>query len=316
MKERLVGWLCCPDCRGDLVLEQATRNEFGIESGRLRCRECDHDYPIIKSIPRFVKTDAYVGNFSFEWTVHKKTQLDSVSGNTESRDSFSEKTGTEPASLQGKMVLEAGCGMGRYLEIAQPYAQEVVGVDLSFAVDSAFGNLKKYENVHIVQADIFKLPFKPGIFDLIYSLGVLHHTPSTEQAFLMLPPLLKKNGIVAIWVYSNDSTYLQVWNAFTNFYRIFTVHIPEKLLWYLCHVAIPFYYVKKIPLLGPVLNIIFPMSNHPDAESRVLDTFDWYSPKYQYKHTYKEVLGWFSSAGLENIIRLPFPVSVKGEKKK
>jgi len=50
----------------------------------------------------------------------------------------------------------------------------------------------------------------------------------------------------------------------------------------------------------------------PDPEWRVLDTFDWYSPRYQWKHTYPEVRIWFETAGLEEITILPRPVAFRG----
>jgi hypothetical protein len=55
-----------------------------------------------------------------------------------------------------------------------------------------------------------------------------------------------------------------------------------------------------------------PTSLNPDPEWRWLDTFDWYSPRYQWKHTYEEVERWFEEAGLHQIERGPFAVSVRG----
>jgi hypothetical protein len=46
----------------------------------------------------------------------------------------------------------------------------------------------------------------------------------------------------------------------------------------------------------------------------VLDTFDWYSPLYQWKHTSPEVRGWFEEAGLGEVMELSFPVSFRGVK--
>ncbi len=314
MKERLLNLLCCPACRGELILARVDERDKEIKKGSLKCAHCQQEYPVVNYIPRFVKTDKYVGNFSFEWTVHNRTQLDSANGTRESRDTFIEKTGFVLEQFKSKVVLDIGCGMGRFLEIVQPQAAEVVGVDLSLAVDSAYNNLKQYENVHIVQGDIFALPFKENNFDYIYSIGVLHHTPDTKQAFLKLPGLLQKGGTIAIWVYSDETKYLHSRNRWGDFYRLFSVYLPKKLLWCLCHAAIPFYYLKKVPKLGTLLDRTIPMSNHPDPSWRVLDTYDWFSPKYQWKHTYAEVNEWFQEAGLTEIRQLTFPVSLQGKR--
>jgi hypothetical protein len=55
---------------------------------------------------------------------------------------------------------------------------------------------------------------------------------------------------------------------------------------------------------------------HPEAEWRVLDTFDWYSPRYQWKQTYPELQRWFQEAGLDEIQVLARPVAMRGKKKK
>jgi len=311
MKDRLLRLLCCPECKADLGIRKSKSLNSEIESGVLQCPICQAEYQIINFIPRFVSTDKYVKSFSFEWTIHKKTQLDSATGKTESKDTFVEKTGIELEKLRDKIVLDAGCGMGRFMEVVQPYAKEVIGIDLSFAVDSAYENLKKFDNVHIIQADVFNLPLKNNTFDYIYSIGVLHHTPDTKKAFMNLPCLLKSGGEIAIWVYSDETSYTQI---ITDFYRLFTVHLPKKLLWYLSHLAIPFYYFKKIPKVGALINLVFPMSSHSDWKWRVLDTFDWYSPKYQHKHSYREIINWFKEAGLKDVELLNFPVAVKGRK--
>ncbi len=284
-----------------------------IKEGVLACSGCPKIYKISGFIPRFVDTDKYVKNFSFEWLFYKRTQLDSHNRSTVSRDAFALKTGFSPETLKGRSVLDVGCGTGRFMELAAADGGEVVGVDLSYAVETAVENSRGRKNVHVVQADIFNLPFRAEAFDFIYSIGVLHHTPDTKEAFHKLVPLLKKGGNISIWVYSNELVFEKMRNAFTDLYRFFTSRMPIKLLWLLCHIAVPLYYVKKLWKAGQVLEIVFPTSTDPDPEVRVLDTFDWYSPKYQFKHTYAEVEGWFKDFGLSSR-RLGFPVAVTGVK--
>lgn len=306
MKPEFVEILTCPKCGSPLALADGDP-PGDIESGMLRCRR-GHSFPIIGGIPRFVETELYVQNFGFEWTVHAGTQLDGASSD-ESEKAFREKTGFTPEMLSGKRVLDVGCGMGRYTDVASRWGATVVGIDLSRAVEAAQRNVGRRRNVHIAQANIFELPFQDETFDFIFSLGVLHHTPNTKAAFDNLPRLLRTNGRIAIWLYSN----YERWRP-SELYRRFTPRLPARLLHAMTYVAVPLFYVNKIPVVGRVTYWLLPISRHPKPEWRVLDTFDWYSPKYQWKHTYEEVLPWFEQQGLTDIRALDTPVAVQGTK--
>lgn len=274
--------------------------------GGYECRACQASYPKVKNVRRFVGSEHYAGSFGYQWNRFSKTQLDSANGSTRSRDTFVEKTGWKLEDLRGKSVLDAGCGMGRFAEIAANAGADVHAIDLSLAVEAAAANLGARPNVSFYQADIFNLPFAEGSFDYIYSLGVLHHTPDTRRAFLGLTRLLKPGGRITIWVYARRRF---MYNG-SEILRPLTSRLPKPLLLSLCRVAVPLYHIHRIPALGVVSGAILPTSRDPDPAWRWLDTFDWYSPTYQWKHTHEEVRGWFAEAGLSEITSLPFPESV------
>src|SRR5713226_4818446 len=115
MKKRLLHWLRCPHCKGDLGLSVQREEEGEILEGELSCNSCARTFPILRGIPRFAGAGDYVQSFSFEWTVHRRTQLDTV-GSHESESTFSLKTGWSKVDLDGKLVLDVGCGMGRFLD--------------------------------------------------------------------------------------------------------------------------------------------------------------------------------------------------------
>ena len=279
-------------------------------AGAYSCLACGAEYPIVRGVPRFVGQESYAESFGFEWNEFARTQLDSANGTSESRDTLLEKTGWRLEDLAGKVILDAGCGMGRFAEVCADAGADVHAVDLSLAVEAAHGNMGDRPNVHIYQADIMNLPFAEGTFDLIYSIGVLHHTPSTKAAFLKLPPLLKDGGEVAIWVYSRKLRALVGGAVF----RLLTPHLRKKWLLELSRIGIPLYRVHSLPHLGRLTVCMLPTSLHPKPAWRWLDTFDWYSPRFQWKHTYPEVAGWFGEAGLEGIRRGHFEVSVSGRR--
>jgi len=308
MKEYLLEILRCPETGGKLQIRNAKIHNNEIYEGEL-VNSSGRVYPVIKGIPRFVDSDAYVSNFSMEWTIHRKTQLDTETC-AESFESFKERVGFNQNELQGKMVLDAGVGMGRYSDVVLKMGAKAVGIDLSFAIESAQSNLSNNPNFNCIQADIFNPPFEKECFDYIFSIGVLHHTPDCRKAFLSLVPYLKKGGEIAIWVYA--------WRGFqsirSNFWRFFTTKIPHKTLYWIIKTFLPIWdFGLKIPVIHKAFWII-PTSYHPDKEWRILDTFDWYSPKYQSKHRWEEVEKWFEEAGLKEIRRMNFPISVRGKK--
>jgi len=98
----------------------------------------------------------------------------------------------------------------------------------------------------------------------------------------------------------------------SDFLRRWTVHWPSERLLKFSKARAGLHWLVRIPLLGKIADRCWPGSVHPDYEWRVLDTFDWYSPVYQFKHTWEEVKGWYEEAGFEGVTQLEFPVSGYG----
>mgnify|MGYP001564724243 CR=1 FL=1 len=133
--------------------------------------------------------------------------------------------------FEGKVGLDIGCGFCRYTYAAASNNAEVIGCDLSEAVVAAFNNTKNYPNIHIVQADLYNLPFKNEFIDFIFSLGVLHHLPEPEKGFNSLADFLKKDKEIFIWCY-DDNKHLK--NIFYEILRKITTKINYKILSLLC----------------------------------------------------------------------------------
>ena len=303
----LIAILRCPDCSG--LLEEGNQ--------AMLCQSCGQRYPLKNGVVQFVPSEDYVSNFGFEWNKYSRTQLD-CEGSRASEEAFRRKTGFSPEELAGKLVLDVGCGMGRFADVASRWGAYVVGVDLSRAAEMAARNLGDRSNVWICRADLRRLPFRLGSFDYIYSIGVLHHTPDCEQAFKALIPFLKPGGAIAIWLYSAYNKYYRM----SDIYRRLTTRISHQRLHTLCTMVDSLYYVhmglRRLPWLGRylsgMLNYLVPIPLYPSREWRVLDIFDWYSPKYQSKHTYEEVFRWFEECDLRNLRVLFEPIAVQGHK--
>ena len=310
MRERLMLYIACPLCKNDLKLTVDEKEGEEIKEGKITCSACNRHYRINKFVPRFVAADYDVDTFSFEWNKFYDVQIDILNKTNESKETFLKKTGFHEADVNGKLVLDAGIGAGRYADIVSQWGGEVIGLDLSFAVDAAYKNIGQRDNVHIIQADILSLPLKKNVFDIIYSIGVLHHTPDTKRAFYALLSYLKSGGDIAVYIYSKN-----LYAKYSDLWRKLTTKIPMKLLYYLTAIAIPAYHIFKMhPVYGNKIYKLFPMSLHKNSRYRWLDTFDWYAPKYQWKHTEEEVLAWFHEAGLVEIQKFDFPICVRGKK--
>jgi len=295
----------------------ACRNPLEPCGAGYRCPKCDESFPEQNAIAHFVNPQNYADSFGFQWKRHARTQLDSAEIR-ESERHFRVKTGLTPQELDGKLVLDVGCGMGRFAEVATRWGARVVGVDLSAAAEVAAKNLSDRDFIAF-QADVFHLPFEVESFDCIYSVGVLHHTPDCEAAVKALPQFLKPNGVIAVWLYSGYNK----WYRFTDIYRKYTHRMSAPALHRLLSVAVPFFYhldrgLRVVPLLGKpaagLLHHVFPVNRQDDSEARLLDTFDWYSPRYQSKHTYEQVFRWFESSGLEDLHVAEIPISIRGRK--
>jgi SAM-dependent methyltransferase len=307
VKRALLAWLRCPTCSGCL---EPDSGDLEIESGRITCPQ-HHAFPIIRGIPRFVADDAYTRSFSYEWTSFRRTQLDSFTRRTDTRDRLQASLNFPLEQLAGKLVLDAGCGMGRFAEIVHRVGGEYVGLDYSFAVDAARANAGHLDGVHFVQADLFRPPFADEVFDLVMSLGVLHHTPNPSRAFASLPRVLKRGGHLTITVYDAGN---KVYVANSRFWRRYTTQLPRRVLHGLSYAAGPLYYLWTLPVLGMLLRSVAFISLERDWRWRVLDTFDWYSPRYQSWHTHHEVFCWFKENGFRDVEVLAPSVSQIGRK--
>lgn len=91
--------------------------------------------------------------------------------------------------FEDKFVLDAGCGMGRFLKLAAELgSRDVIGIDLSQSVEAAYRNTRTLPNAHVVQADIMALPFITK-FDYIFSIGVLQFLSEPREGFHRLSQL-------------------------------------------------------------------------------------------------------------------------------
>jgi uncharacterized protein YbaR (Trm112 family) len=207
MKKRLLQYLACPACSGEIrLLAVAEKDQEEILEGSLGCAACERHYPIVRGVPRFadlsqIEEEKAATASSFGWEWQHFTQND---------ERYAEQflgwiAPVEPEFFKDKVVLEGGCGKGRHTELSARWgARDHIGIDLSAAVETAFAATKGLENAHIVQADIYHLPLR-RVFDYAFSVGVLHHLPDPKGGFLSLASKVKAGGHLSAWVYGAEN---------------------------------------------------------------------------------------------------------------
>jgi len=234
MKPGLLDYLVCPACQAKLDLTVTRRDAQEIVEGSLVCRGCGQGYPIVRAVPRLLAARLAADKqktadaFSWQWQHF-----------TEMHDEYEEQfldwiDPIGPDFFKDKLVLDAGCGIGRHAYFAARYgARDVIAMDLSDAVETAFRNLGALPHAHVIQADILAPPFRrapgQGQFDFIYSIGVLHHLPDPESGFRSLVGCLRPGGTIFGWVYGHENNAL-VLRLIDPFRRRITTRLPPPLL--------------------------------------------------------------------------------------
>lgn len=315
MQRRLLKVLACPKCFGEVSCEAQGRDDEIVE-GRLECAGCQQSYPIVAGIPRFVPQDNYAASFGYQWNRFKLEQIDSENGTKLSATRFYAETGWTKDWLKGKWVLDAGCGAGRFLDVAADSEAEVVGLDISNAIDAARVNLAVRKNVHLVQASLYEPPFRPGVFDGCYCIGVVQHTPDPQRTMRTLPRVLRPGGLIAITAYERKR-----WTMFYAKYllRTLTKRVDKQKLLAGIQGAMPVMFpltnvLFRLPLAGRLFQFAIPVANYVHERSltpqqrydwAILDTFDMLSPQYDQPRTQQEIEEALTAGGVGELKRLP-----------
>lgn len=299
-------YLADPITQEPLRLERAEMDGDFIQSGILRSSQ--EAYPIVGGVPRFAgyRSETYAESFGYQWRKWPRVQFESenvrrpMQGHT--LGMWERITGIRSGIAQ-QVVLDIGCGSGRFIEIARRKGARVIGIDYSRAVDAAARNFAGDPGVCICQADAFHLPLKPASVDGAFSIGVLHHTPDPSKGVQEAHRILRPKGWLAVAVYGKGGYYdfppVQAWRGL--FRLLWPVFGPYPPLMYSYLTVYGLRPLAFVPLLGKAIRVLLPFVKLPDIRWSLLDTFDSVTPSNQSAHFSYEVFQWFRETGFVQI---------------
>lgn len=166
--------------------------------------------------------------------------------------------------FRAKDVLDCGCGGGQHLSFLAPYCKRLVGVDLN-ALSCARERTQQYANIELLEEDIASMVLKQD-FDIVYSIGVLHHTDNPTVSFQNIARHCKVGGRVIVWVYAHEGNTLN--RLFLEPFKSIVVrHLPRSVVRLLAHCL-------TLSLYPPIYSIylLIPQS----AGKRVLPFYEYF----------------------------------------
>jgi SAM-dependent methyltransferase len=302
----------CPEHDARLRVEQsAAGTAFVCERG------CSH--PVHGGIPRFVPSDMYASSFGLQWNTFRKTQLDSYTGASISRDRLTRMMGGR-LDVGGRKVLEAGCGAGRFTELFLREGAAVFAADISSAVEANYENCRHLvdgANYFVCQADIRALPLYPEQFEIVFCAGVIQHTPDPEETINALCRYVAPGGMLVIDHYGPDyqatpsrqmlrTLLLQVPpDAALEFCRqlvelLWPVH---RFFWENQHDAVLASLRQKLLELSPVVDYFdaYPQLADQLYGWAVLDTHDTLTDTYKHLRSADQIHSCLADCGMERI---------------
>jgi 2-polyprenyl-3-methyl-5-hydroxy-6-metoxy-1,4-benzoquinol methylase len=328
MREEILPILACPACGCRLELQPLERDRDEVISGVLRCMGCGSPFAIRRGVPRLNRAmqdlQDVADAFAFEWKAHHAGQLetDTVFGRTRQEDwaHFVEGTGLSADELDGKRVLDAGCGSGSLTrEVGERGAGMVVGVDMSDAIDEVFELTRDLPNVHVLQANLLALPFNPGSFDVVWSCGVIHHTPDAARAFRALARQAGPRGVLYVWVYAKRFNPFRATKTALDRLGLGRLS-PRSIMRVARVISYPslallglYRLVRRLPGLRPRTAWGWRTVRARGLREVQLTWNDALTPRYDSRHSEAEVIGWFRDAGFGDITAIEEPkVGVRG----
>lgn len=287
MNSKILDLCKCTKCNSTLTHKK--KDEL------LVCINCLKEYPVINEVPSFsynsIDNNITAQAFSQQWDSYNNNQYEDTMVFGLSSDDyinhFCYAFSIDDISQLDGTIVEIGIGSGHLLKALAEKAPKatIIGIDISENVFYLSKQLEKYENIHLIQADLLELPIKKESIDYVYSSGVLHHTEDTFNSVSSIWKIVKRDtGKMYFWIYPS--------------YQFCAYDKLRNLL------GKPYLYSKNTryllsKLLAPFLWIYFFTSKNYSYKSNLetLKTvqfriFDNISPEFQHRTSKEDIKSW------------------------
>lgn len=216
--------------------------------------------------------------------------------------------------IVGKNILDVGCGTGRWSKYLSDKANDIEAVDPSKAVFSAARLLQNNTNVRVAQAGVDTIPFEDNSFDFVFSLGVLHHIPNTEEAMKKCVKKLKPNGYFLVYLYYNfeqRGIFFRIIFLLSNLIRRIVSLLPSFFKKIACNLLAVFIYLplinlsKIIETLGlKKLSNLIPLSYYKNHSLNIIfnDALDRFGTPLEQRFSRQEIKEMMIKSGLTDVV--------------
>ena len=329
----------------DRFIDPKTKQKLFYNPGRriLSTKDGKISCPVINGIPRFVTPEFYSQvappfttdevqtgrSFGNKWCDPRNQALGFTESDRSSmQEQFLAMLGC--ASMEdlkqlfksARTTLNAGCGVAwsEYLFNLNPGTERHC-IDISLAVEIAYQNTKDMSNVTISQASLFELPYPDEMFDIVYSCGVVHHTPEPKRAISEIGKKVAKSGIFGVYIYNVKSFVRELCDQ--EIRKITTKMTYDECMGFsrkmtmlgkaLKNITQPLLIDEDIEILGIkrgkydlqrfIYDYLIKCWYNPDQDEDYahLVNQDWYHPRYASHHSKAEILSWFEEAGFTDL---------------
>lgn len=232
-------------------------------------------------------------SFSREWDEHFDSSVERTWGYTvqERYEQLLLECRVTEDELKTMNVLDAGCGNGSLTDFVGDRCASIMGLDFATSVKTA-NSRKKSQRVQFVQADLHNSPIKDQTFDLAYSIGVLHHTPSTRIAFDSVAKMVKPGGRLYVWLYRRPENFLG---------RLVKVPIYDGLRWIISRLPplLQGVLVQAYARLVRTFHRLRTGAEPVPLREYLISAYDDLACRWRFYHHPIEVARWFYEAGFD-----------------
>lgn len=285
-----------------------------IVSSSIYNEEGGKQYPVVGSIPRFVSSENYADDFGKQWKKYRATQLDSYTGTNATADRLSRCMNGHLEKIKDKLVLEAGSGAGRFTEVLLGHGAVVHSFDYSSAVEANAENNGSSDKLTLVQADIRHMPFQKVAYDYVICLGVLQHTPNTEESINRLWEMVRPGGFLVIdhYRFTWKKLFPPPIGGAQEIYRQIVLLLPRRYRMGLITKIVDFFFpihwkYRNSLIARRVLSRLSPVCFHYGSfgltnrqivyEWALLDTHDGTTDFYRHLRTVKQISAHLAKLG-------------------